>query len=50
VKLAAGESVVVAIPRVFNNELGADSETTMLVALTPRIIEWGSTKASAPSQ
>ncbi|XZE45250.1 M56 family metallopeptidase [Pirellulaceae bacterium SH467] len=39
VKLAAGESIVVAIPRVFDNKPGADAETTMLVALTPRIID-----------
>ena len=39
VKLAAGESIVVAIPRVFDNKPGADSETTMIVALTPRIID-----------
>ena len=39
VKLAAGESIVVAIPRVFDNTPGADSETTMIVALTPRIID-----------
>lgn len=38
VKLAAGESIVVAIPRVFENKPGADAETTMIVALTPRII------------
>ena len=38
VGLAAGESVVVAIPRVFDLEPGADAETTMVVALTPRII------------
>jgi len=38
VKLAAGESIVVAIPRVFSNELGADAETTTIVALTPRTI------------
>lgn len=38
-KLAPGESVVVAIPRVYNNEPGADTETTMIVALTPRIID-----------
>jgi beta-lactamase regulating signal transducer with metallopeptidase domain len=38
VKLAEGESIVVAIPRVFDNTPGADSETTMIVALTPRII------------
>lgn len=37
VKLAVGESVIVAIPRVFNLEAGADSETTVLVALTPRV-------------
>lgn len=39
VKLAVGESVVVAIPRVFDNKPGADAETTMIVALTPRIID-----------
>ncbi len=39
VKLSAGESVVVAIPRVFDNEPGADSETTVIVALTPRILD-----------
>ena len=39
VKLAAGESVVVAVPRVFSNEPGADSETTIIIALTPRIID-----------
>lgn len=38
-KLSAGESIVVAIPRVFDNQPGADSETTMIVALTPRIID-----------
>jgi beta-lactamase regulating signal transducer with metallopeptidase domain len=38
VKLSAGESVVVAIPRVFDNQPGADAETTVIVALTPRII------------
>ncbi|MCA9191007.1 MAG: M48 family metalloprotease [Planctomycetales bacterium] len=38
VKLSAGESIVVAIPRTFNLEPGADAETTMIVALTPRII------------
>jgi beta-lactamase regulating signal transducer with metallopeptidase domain len=38
VKLSAGESVVVAIPRVFDNKPGADAETTVIVALTPRII------------
>ena len=37
VDLAVGESVVVAIPRVFNLEAGADSDTTVLVALTPRV-------------
>lgn len=36
VKLAAGESIIVAIPRVFDNKPGADAETTMIVALTPR--------------
>ena len=39
VKLAAGESIVVAIPRVFDNKPGADAETTMIVAFTPRIID-----------
>jgi beta-lactamase regulating signal transducer with metallopeptidase domain len=39
VKLAAGESVVVAIPRVFDNKPGANAETTMIVALTPRMVE-----------
>jgi hypothetical protein len=38
-KLAAGESIVVAIPRLFENEPGADAETTLIVALTPRIID-----------
>ncbi|MHB1030511.1 MAG: M56 family metallopeptidase [Pirellulaceae bacterium] len=38
VKLAAGESIVVAIPRVFSLEPGADAETTMIVTLTPRVI------------
>ena len=36
VKLAKGESIVLAILRVFSNEPGADAETTMIVALTPR--------------
>jgi beta-lactamase regulating signal transducer with metallopeptidase domain len=39
VNLAEGESVILAIPRVFRLEPGADSETTMIVALTPRRIE-----------
>ena len=39
VKLSAGESVVVAIPRVFDHEPGADAETTVIVALTPRILD-----------
>jgi len=39
VKLAEGESIVVAIPRVFDNEPGADAETTVIVALTPRILD-----------
>ncbi len=30
---------VVDIPRVFDNKPGADAETTMIVALTPRIID-----------
>lgn len=38
-KLAAGESIVVAIPRVFDNAPGADAETTIIVALTPRVVE-----------
>lgn len=38
VKLAAGESIVVAIPRVFDNEPSVDAEATVIVALTPRII------------
>lgn len=38
VKLLAGESVVVAIPRVFDNKPGADAETTIVVALTPKVI------------
>lgn len=38
-KLATGESIVVAIPRLFENEPGADAETTLIVALTPRIID-----------
>ncbi len=49
--LAAGESIVVAMPRVFSNEPGADAETTTIVALTPRIIVMQETdKESAPSQ
>ena len=39
VQLSAGESVVVAIPRVFDNEPGADAETTVIVSLTPRIVD-----------
>lgn len=39
VKLAAGESIVVAIPRAFDNEPGADAEATVLIAFTPRMIE-----------
>jgi hypothetical protein len=51
VKLAAGESIVVAIPRVFSNEPGADAETTMIVALTPRIIVSQETSVlSGPNQ
>ncbi len=38
VTLAAGESVAVAIPRVFDNKPGADAETTMIVVLTPKVI------------
>jgi beta-lactamase regulating signal transducer with metallopeptidase domain len=50
VKLAAGESIVVAIPRVFDNKPGADAETTMIVALTPRIIEMqGLSVATGPN-
>jgi beta-lactamase regulating signal transducer with metallopeptidase domain len=37
VKLATGESVAVAIPRVFSNEPGADAEKILIVVLTPRI-------------
>ena len=48
VKLEAGESIVVAIPRVFSNEPGADAETTVIVALTPRILETNA--SSAPNQ
>ena len=36
VKLAAGESIVVAIPRVFTDESGSDAATTMIVVWTPR--------------
>ncbi len=51
VKLAAGESIFVAIPRVFDNKPGADAETTMIVALTPRIIaNPESSLTSAPIQ
>ncbi len=51
VKLAAGESIVVAIPRVFSNEPGADGESTMIVALTPRIIASQETSVqSGPNQ
>jgi len=51
VNLAAGESIVVAIPRVFSDEPGADAETTTIVALTPRIIILlDSAKAYDPSQ
>ena len=39
VKLAAGESVVLAIPRVFDNEPGAEDQRTVIVSLTPRLIE-----------
>jgi beta-lactamase regulating signal transducer with metallopeptidase domain len=38
VKLKAGESVVVAIPRVFSLELGSEANKTTLVTLTPRAI------------
>jgi beta-lactamase regulating signal transducer with metallopeptidase domain len=38
VTLAAGESVVVAIPRVFDNKPGADAATTLIVTLTPRLL------------
>jgi hypothetical protein len=46
VKLAAGESVVVAIPRVFDNAPGADADSTVIVALTPRIIKQESPEES----
>lgn len=36
VKLAAGESIVMAIPRVFTDESGSDAATTMIVVWTPR--------------
>lgn len=50
VKLSAGESVVVAIPRVFDNEPGADTETTVIVALTPKILNTqGSAVAIEPN-
>ena len=49
VKLAAGESIVVAIPRVFDNKPGADAETTMIVALTPRIIDMQELSVAAES-
>ncbi|MCU0713314.1 MAG: M56 family metallopeptidase, partial [Pirellula sp.] len=39
VKLAAGESVVLAIPRVFDNEPGAEDKQTVIVSLTPRMVE-----------
>lgn len=39
VKLAAGESVVLAIPRVFDNEPGAEDKRTVIISLTPRLIE-----------
>jgi beta-lactamase regulating signal transducer with metallopeptidase domain len=39
VKLAAGESVVLAIPRVFDNEPGAEDRQTVIVSLTPRMNE-----------
>lgn len=39
VKLAAGESVVVAIPRVFDNEPGAEDQRTVIISLTPRLIK-----------
>lgn len=39
VDLKANESIVVAIPHVFNLEPGADTDTTILVTLTPRLIE-----------
>ena len=39
VDLESNESVVVAIPRVFNLEPGADTDTTVLVTFTPRVIE-----------
>ena len=38
VKLAVGESIVVAVPRVFDLEPGADAETTTIVTLTPRVL------------
>ena len=38
VKLAVGESVLLAIPHVFDNEPGAEDGKTVLVSLTPRIV------------
>jgi beta-lactamase regulating signal transducer with metallopeptidase domain len=47
VEVDAGESIVVAIPRVFKHEPGADAESTLIVALTPQIIEKGETPVQA---
>lgn len=38
-KLSSGESIVLAIPQVFDNKPGVDDTKTMIVALTPRILE-----------
>lgn len=46
-QFAPGESIVVAIPRLFENRPGADAETTMIVALTPRIVGFKDGRFSA---
>ena len=38
VKLAAGESVVLVIPRVLDNDASANDEAMVIVSLTPRIV------------
>lgn len=38
VHLVSGESIVIALPRTFSLEPGADSETLTLVTLTPKIL------------
>ncbi len=39
VRLVPGETVVVAIPQVYNLEPGADSSRTLLVSLTPEVVD-----------